>query len=94
MQAENQAMLAQGDWLIPSSTAARDIVAESTAGKDGWEAILASGEGLSAAPFQGAVNYPQWKDQYATPAFQQYLADEITAEQLQQQLTDGWAELG
>ncbi len=94
MQAEHQAVLAQGDWLIPSSTAARDIVAESTAGKDGWEAILASGEGLSAAPFQGAVNYPQWKDQYATPALQQYLADEITAEQLQQQLTDGWAELG
>jgi ABC-type glycerol-3-phosphate transport system substrate-binding protein len=94
MQAEHQAALAQGDWLIPSSTAARDIVAESTAGEDGWEAILASGEGLSAAPFQGAVNYPQWKDQYATPALQQYLADEITAEQLQQQLTDGWAELG
>jgi multiple sugar transport system substrate-binding protein len=94
MQAEHQAALAQGDWLIPSSQDARDLVAEQTAGENGWEAILASGEGLTAAPFQAAVNYPQWKDQYATPALQQYLADEITLEQLQQQLTDGWSELG
>lgn len=94
MRAEHQAALAQGDWLIPSSGDARDLVAEQTAGENGWEAILASGEGLTAAPFQAAVNYPQWKDQYATPALQQYLADEITLEQLQQQLTDGWAELG
>jgi multiple sugar transport system substrate-binding protein len=94
MQAEHQAALAQGDWLIPSSDEARTLVAEQTAGENGWEAILASGEGLTAAPFQAAVNYPQWKDQYATPALQQYLADEITAEQLQQQLADGWADLG
>lgn len=94
MQADHQAALAQGDWLIPSSTAARDLVAEQTAGENGWDAILASGEGLSAAPFQSAVNYPQWKDQYATPALQQYLADEITAEQLTTQLTDGWNSLG
>ncbi|MCD0445040.1 extracellular solute-binding protein [Glycomyces sp. A-F 0318] len=94
MQAEHQAALAQGDWLIPSSGEARDLVAEQTAGENGWEAILASGEGLTAAPFQAAVNYPQWKDQYATPALQQYLADEITLDQLRQQLTDGWSELG
>ncbi|MEU6859642.1 extracellular solute-binding protein [Glycomyces sp. NPDC046736] len=93
MQADHQAALAQGDWLIPASSAARDAVAEQTAGENGWEAILASGEGLTAAPFQSAINYPQWKDQYATPALQQYLADEISLEQLQQQLTDGWAEL-
>ncbi|HEX2143424.1 MAG TPA: extracellular solute-binding protein [Glycomyces sp.] len=94
MQPEHQAALAQGDWLIPSSGAARTLVAENTAGANGWEAILASGEGLQAAPFQAAVNYPQWKDQYATPALQQYLADEITIDELQQQLTDGWSELG
>ncbi|RRR98528.1 ABC transporter substrate-binding protein [Glycomyces terrestris] len=94
MQADHQAALAQGDWLIPSSTAARDLVAEQTAGDNGWDAILASGEGLSAAPFQSAVNYPQWKDQYATPALQQYLADEITVDELRTQLTDGWNDLG
>lgn len=94
MQAEHQASLAQGDWLIPASDEARALVAEQTAGENGWEAILASGEGLSAAPFQSAVNYPQWKDQFATPALQQYLADEITADELATQLTDGWSELG
>ncbi|MFC3493908.1 extracellular solute-binding protein [Glycomyces rhizosphaerae] len=94
MQAEHQASLAQGDWLIPASGDARTLVAEQTAGENGWEAILASGEGLAAAPFQSAVNYPQWKDQFATPALQQYLADEITADELATQLTDGWSELG
>lgn len=94
MQAEHQASLAQGDWLIPASGEARALVAEQTAGENGWEAILASGEGLSAAPFQAAVNYPQWKDQFATPALQQYLADEISADELATQLTDGWSELG
>lgn len=94
MQAEHQASLAQGDWLIPASGEARTLVAEQTAGENGWEAILASGEGLSAAPFQSAVNYPQWKDQFATPALQQYLADEISADELATRLTDGWSELG
>lgn len=93
MQAEHQASLAEGDWLIPSSTEARDLVAEHTAGEDGWEAILASGESLSAAPYQSAFKYPQWKDQFATPALQQYLADEITVEELREQLVDGWSEL-
>ncbi|MCC3763407.1 extracellular solute-binding protein [Glycomyces sp. TRM65418] len=94
MRPEHQAALAQGDWLIPSSTEARALVAENTAGEHGWEAILASGDGLTAAPFQAAVDYPQWKDQYATPALQQYLADEITVDELRQRLTDGWNELG
>ncbi|WP_026923688.1 extracellular solute-binding protein [Glycomyces arizonensis] len=94
MQPEHQAALAEGDWLIPASSEARAQVAEDTAGENGWEAILASGDGLSAAPFQAAVNYPQWKDQYATPALQQYLADEISLDELKTQLVDGWSELG
>lgn len=94
MGAEHQAALAEGDWLIPASTEARDIVAENNGGANGWDAVLASGDGLAAAPFQSAINYPQWKDQYATPALQQYFADEITLEELRTQLTDGWAELG
>ncbi|GAB3651618.1 ABC transporter substrate-binding protein [Glycomyces tarimensis] len=94
MRPEHQAALAQGDWLIPSSNEARDLVAENTAGENGWDAILASGEGLSAAPYQSVVDYPQWKDQYATPALQQYFADEITIDELRQRLVDGWSELG
>ncbi|MFF1876187.1 extracellular solute-binding protein, partial [Kitasatospora herbaricolor] len=70
MGAENQAKLAEGDWLIPASAAARTQVAKDTAGKNGWDTILKSGDELKAAPFQAATNYPQWKDQYATPALQ------------------------
>jgi ABC-type glycerol-3-phosphate transport system substrate-binding protein len=94
MSAKNQAKLAEGDWLIPASAAARDQVAKDTEGKNGWEAILASGEELKAAPFQAATNYPQWKDQYATPALQKYLANSISLDDLKKQLTDGWSAVG
>jgi multiple sugar transport system substrate-binding protein len=94
MNAENQAKLAEGDWLIPASAAARTQVEKDTAGKNGWAAILKSGEDLKAAPFQGATNYPQWKDQYATPALQKYLANSISLEDLKKQLTDGWSAVG
>lgn len=90
MGADNLAALAQGDWLIPSSDGAREAVATATGGENGWDQILASGDHLVAAPFQFAADYPQWKDQIATPAFQQYLADAITLEELTTQLTDGW----
>lgn len=93
MQADRQAALAEGDWLIPSSAEARETVAANTKGANGWDGVLASGDSLTAAPFQSASKYPQWKDQFATPALQKYLADEITAKELKQKLVDGWSEL-
>jgi multiple sugar transport system substrate-binding protein len=93
MEAENLAALAQGDWLIPSSGAARDAVLDATGGENGWAEILATGEHLVAAPFQSVVDYPQWKDQIATPALQQYFADSISLEELQSQLTEGWEQV-
>jgi ABC-type glycerol-3-phosphate transport system substrate-binding protein len=92
MEADNLAALAQGDWLIPSSGAAREAVLEATGGENGWDQILASGEYLVAAPFQFAGAYPQWRDQTATPAFQEFLADSISLEDLQARLTDGWTQ--
>lgn len=94
MGADNLAALAQGDWLIPTSETARDAVLDATGGENGWEAILASGDHLVAAPFQSVLEYPQWKDQIATPAFQQYFADSISLEDLQSQLTSGWEQVG
>ncbi|MFP3465982.1 ABC transporter substrate-binding protein [Leifsonia sp. SIMBA_070] len=94
MKADNQAKLAEGDWLIPASTAARDQVAKDTSGKNGWSVILKSGDELTAAPFQSATGYPQWKDQYATPALQKYLANSISLDDLKKQLTDGWSSVG
>jgi multiple sugar transport system substrate-binding protein len=93
MQAENLASVAEGDWLIPTSSAAVDVVRKDTGGENGWEQVLDSGSHLTRAPFQSVTNYPQWKDQIATPAFQRYLADDIDAAQLTQQLTDGWGQV-
>lgn len=91
MQPDNLAAVARGDWLIPASTEAADVLAEQTAGENGWATILASGQFLTRAPFQSAIDYPQWKDQIATPAFQRYLGDEISPEELAEELTNGWA---
>lgn len=94
MGASNQAALAQGDWLIPASAPAREEVAAQTEGAVGWAELLKTGENLSGAPFQKATNYPQWKDQYATPGFQQYFANSISLDELKKLLTDGWSSVG
>lgn len=94
MKAENLAAVAEGDWLIPTSSAARDVVAKNTGGKDGWDQTLASGATLTQAPFQSVEKYPQWKDQIATPALQQYFGNQISLGDLRMKLTDGWAQVG
>ena len=94
MNPENQAALGQGDWLIPTSKPARDLVAQQTGADSVWVPILKSGEDLKGAPFQKAANYPQWKDQYATPGLQQYFANSISIDDLKKQLTDGWSSVG
>jgi multiple sugar transport system substrate-binding protein len=93
MKAENLAAVGQGDWLIPTTQAARDAVLKATGGKNGWQQILASGADLTKAPFQSVENYPQWKDQIATPAFQQYLANKTDAAALGKKLSDGWGQV-
>lgn len=90
MKAENLGSLAEGDWLIPTSAGARAAVQKSTGGKNGWEQTLAGGDKLVEAPFQSVEFYPQWKDQIATPALQQFFANKIDANQLSKRLTDGW----
>ncbi|MGO4104447.1 ABC transporter substrate-binding protein [Leifsonia sp. YAF41] len=94
MGASNQAKLGEGDWLIPSSSEARAELEAATAGQTGWKEMLATGENLAGAPFQKTTNYPQWKDQYATPGLQQYFANSISSEDLAKQLTDGWTSIG
>jgi ABC-type glycerol-3-phosphate transport system substrate-binding protein len=94
MNPENQSKLAQGDWLIPASSAARGVVATDTADVPVWGPMLRTGEDLAGAPFQKAKNYPQWKDQFATPALQQYFANSTSLDDLKKQLTDGWSAIG
>ena len=91
MKAENLASIAEGETLYPATKDAQQAVITKTDGKDGWKQIVASGDALQKAPFQSVDNYPQWKDQIATPAFQQFLAGKTDAAGLQKALTDGWA---
>lgn len=90
MKAENLAAVGQGDWLIPTTQAARDTIQQATGGKQGWSQMLASGEQLTKAPFQSVDNYPKWKDQVATPALQEFLANKIDLATLGKKLNDGW----
>lgn len=93
MKAENLAAVGQGDWLIPTTEAARDAIMKSTGGKNGWEQTLASGSELTKAPFQSVENYPQWKDQIATPALQEFLANKTDLATLGKKLSDGWGQV-
>jgi ABC-type glycerol-3-phosphate transport system substrate-binding protein len=93
MKADNLAAVGQGDWLIPTTQAARDTIAKATGGKSGWAQTLASGAELTKAPFQSVENYPKWKDQIATPALQQFLAGKIDLPTLGKKLSDGWGQV-
>lgn len=93
MDGENLAKIAYADALIPSSGAARAQVAELAGDDAAWQQVLASGDGLEGPPFLKVSKYTEWKDTIATPAFQQYLADQIDRDQLATQLTEGWADV-
>jgi multiple sugar transport system substrate-binding protein len=91
LKAENLAAVAEGETLYPATKDAQQVVIAKTGGENGWDQIVASGNALKKAPFQSVDNYPQWKDQIATPAFQQFLSGKTDATGLQKALTDGWA---
>jgi multiple sugar transport system substrate-binding protein len=93
MKAENLAAVGQGDWLIPTTQGARDAILKATGGKNGWQQTLASGSELTKAPFQTVENYPKWKDQIATPALQEYLANKTDLATLGKKLSDGWGQV-
>lgn len=93
MQASNLASVARGDWLIPTSSAARQQILKQTGGNNGWTQTLAGAKYQVAAPFQSETNYPQWKDQIAEPAFQQYVGNNISLSDLDSRLTSGWSQV-
>lgn len=87
---ETMAAIAQADALIPASLSARDLIATETGGENGWDQILASADGFVGAPFLHADGYAAWKETVLNPALQRYLSNEISADELSQQLTEGW----
>jgi multiple sugar transport system substrate-binding protein len=90
LNAKNMAKLALGDWLIPASPAAGKVVLQHNNNPCAWRIATSSLNALDVAPFQSLSAYPKWKDQYATPAFQQYLQNQISLDDLNKKLTDGW----
>ncbi len=93
MEPKNLAAVAEGDWLIPASSTAAAAVESDTGGANGWHQVLASGSDLTEAPYQSVAAYPQWKDQIATPAFQQYFGNKISLDELKSKLTEGWSQV-
>ncbi|MDD9206107.1 extracellular solute-binding protein [Georgenia sp. 10Sc9-8] len=91
---ENMAQLALGDWLVPTSEGALAELEEQTGGEQGWDVAVASLDSLTAAPWQNASGFQEFMDRTATPAFQRFFADEITAEQLAEELESGGTSLG
>lgn len=82
----NQAKLAKGDWLLPTSrTAAKDP--SITTEENGWGVATASAQHLVVAPYLKVNGFDEWKSKVATPVFQQYFAGEITLDQAADRLT-------
>lgn len=83
----NQAKLAKGDWLLPTSqTAAADPAM--TTGENGWDVATASAKNLVVAPFLKVNGFDEWKSKVATPALQEYFANKITIDQVAAKLVE------
>jgi ABC-type glycerol-3-phosphate transport system substrate-binding protein len=74
LSAQNLADLAQGDWLAPATGKASAQLLKQTTGVNGWQTVVGATKDLVPSPTAQVANYPQWKSEIATPAFQQYFA--------------------
>ncbi|GGO80382.1 ABC transporter substrate-binding protein [Nonomuraea cavernae] len=83
----NQAKLARGDWLLPTSVkAASDPVL--TTEENGWDVATASGKNLVVAPFLKVNGFDEWKSKVATPVLQEFYANKITIDEAAKRLVD------
>jgi multiple sugar transport system substrate-binding protein len=90
LNAQNMAKLAAGDWLIPASPAAAKIVVKSTKHYGSWKNAVSAVPSFKKANWVTLGAYARWKNEIATPAFRQYLGNQITMDQLSTTLTNGW----
>ncbi|MEV6165879.1 extracellular solute-binding protein [Streptomyces sp. NPDC052052] len=87
LRPQNMVRLAQGDWMLPTGTAALADPALHT-DRYGWSTGVAVARALRPAPAQSVRGYPEWKDKVATPALQEYYSGAIGAEELRKRLVD------
>ncbi|RJL22962.1 ABC transporter substrate-binding protein [Bailinhaonella thermotolerans] len=83
----NQAKLAKGDWLVPTSqSAAKDP--SLTTEENGWAVAAASAKNLVVAPYLKVNGFDEWKSKVATPTLQQYFANKISLDEAAKKLVD------
>jgi multiple sugar transport system substrate-binding protein len=80
LNGKNQARLAKGDWLVPTSQAAAADPSMTTK-ENGWDVATASAKTLVVAPFLKVKGFDEWKSKVATPVLQQYFADKISLDE-------------
>lgn len=86
--AENQAALALGDWMLPTSNeAAAKMAAEGTEG-DSTDVVMSTIDILTPAPYAKVRGLNEWIERVATPGFDRYFADEITIDELSTMLIE------
>ena len=90
LNAQNMAKLAAGDWLIPAAPKAAQLVVKSTRHYGSWKNAVSAVPNFKKANWVTLGPYARWKAEIATPAFRQYLANQISLSDLTQKLTDGW----
>ncbi|GAA0368831.1 sugar ABC transporter substrate-binding protein [Microbispora corallina] len=83
----NQAKLAKGDWLLPTSTSAATDPGLTT-GENGWDVATASAKDLVVAPYLKVNGFDEWKSKVATPALQEYFANKISLDEAARRLVD------
>ena len=93
LSAQNLADLAQGDWLAPATGKASTQLLKQTTGVNGWQTVVGATKDLVPSPTAQVANYPQWKTEIATPAFQQYFAGKIDLPGLGNKLISGWKQV-
>ncbi|MEU6998357.1 sugar ABC transporter substrate-binding protein [Nonomuraea sp. NPDC046570] len=87
LNGENQAKLAKGDWLLPTSQQAAADPSMTTE-ENGWAVATASVKNLVVAPFLKVNGFDEWKSKVATPTLQQYYANKISLDEAAKQLVD------
>ncbi|MCA4132611.1 ABC transporter substrate-binding protein [Arthrobacter sp. M4] len=90
MKADNLAKINLADGQVPPTKSGLDALSKLTNGKNGWAQIIASGKNLVNPSFNSLKKYNSWKTTIATPGYQQYLAGQISSDQLSKQMVDGW----
>ncbi|MGI5272565.1 ABC transporter substrate-binding protein [Nonomuraea sp. CA-218870] len=85
LNGRNQARLAKGDWLLPTS---REAAADPSINgeEDGWDVATASAKDLVVAPFLKVNGYDEWKSKVATPVLQEFFADKISLDDAAERL--------